>query len=908
MSEPKPFNAVQIQNPDFEVPKGTKGATVGEDGSRLTRRQFIAATAAFVAATAAFDPAFALGAPGGRVGAARAQPEHSPRETLFDGGWLFFRGNVPSAETVDFNDSAWRKLALPHDWSFEDVPGAPQVSEAWTAPAAIWSETPRREPKLAEGEFIVEPTVPPATPGGPPHKIGPFDPEASTGTWAMAWTVGGTGWYRKHFSVADIAPGEIVELRFDGAYHTTDVWLNGVHLGDHDHGHAGFTVDLSPYLRRNADNVVAVRVRNEGFNSRWYNGSGIYRHVWLTRTNAVRVPLWGVFVITPEVSEAQATVRVAVEVENRGSESASVAVTAELRDAKGHSVGTAHSSVDAAPGQPSTAVLDMVVESPRRWSPADPALYSADVSLSVQGEGVDQISTPFGIRTIDCDAQRGLLINGEPIKLKGAGVHDHNGLLGAAAIDRAEIRNVELLKANGFNAVRCAHNLYAPAFLDACDRLGLIVIEETFDVWNVGKFDHDLGARRFKETFRRDITNMVKRDRNRPSIVFWNIGNEIPERNKPAGVETAAAIRKAILELDDTRLLTAALAPMVSGKDAKPSRRGLDVVGYNYMLDKFEPDHAENPETVFMSTEQYPAIIYDAWKKVETYPWLIGDFVWTGIDFLGEVGVGSSQLRRNGEKPPRSVLDFTIYFWDYPFYLAGCGDLDLIGRKRPQSHYRDVVWQRSPLELFVQRPIPTGFHEEVTSWGWHDELESWTWPAAEMLTVRTYSAGDEVRLLLNGAEVGRKRLVPTDKLVAEFEVQYQPGELVAVAYQNGSELARKSLTTAGIPAQLRLRAERTQVAASANDLAYVYAEVCDAEGRLVPDAQVRLSFAVVGPARLLVAGSANPQGIESFRDDSCTTFHGVAQAILAPTGGRGEAIIEVRSTDLASDRLSIAVG
>jgi beta-galactosidase len=830
---------------------------------------------------------------------------NTSRDTAFDGGWKFHRGDVSGAEALRFDDRGWRTLDLPHDWSIEDAPGAPTNTGAWEAPAAIWQEQTRREGK--PGEFIVLPEAPIPTPGGAPRKVGPFDADGSEGSWAAGWTIGGTGWYRKRFNVPRVA-GEQIELRFDGVYQNADVWLNGVQIGAHDHGHAGFVVDCTPHLAASGENVVAVRVRNLGLNSRWYNGSGIYRHVWLSRTPAVRIPANGIFVTTPQVGRDAATVRIAVEVQNRSGAPATTSIHAVLRDEAGRESGAASRTITVAGGKTTTTMLETRIATPRLWSPNEPVLYDADVTVAATGMTPDQVVVPFGIRSIAVDAKRGLTINGTPIKLKGACIHHDHGIIGVASFDHAEVRKVTLLKANGFNAIRCSHNIYAPAFYDACDRLGMIVIDETFDVWEEAKFGRDLGATRFKSKWKGDVAAMVRLNRNHPSIIFWSIGNEIPERNNPEGVAIAARLREAVLELDDTRLITAALAPLVSGKAAEPSRRGLDVVGYNYMQYAYEADHAENPDTVFMGTEQFAQDIHDAWRKVERYPWLIGDFVWTAMDYIGEVGAGGQQLRSTSKPAPKSALPFSIFLWDYPFYQSGCGEIDLIGLKKPQSWYRDVLWGRSPVEMLVRRPAPAGFREEVGSWGFPDELKSWTWPGATAIAVRVYTVGDEVRLMLDGREVARTAVRREDKLIAELPMAYRPGKLTAVAYREGVEIGRQTLETVGKPAMVRLKAERNRIAADASEIAYVYAEVCDAAGRVVPDAQARLSFAVSGQARLLAAGSANPRGIESFTDPTTTSFHGVAQAILRPTGRRGEARVAVSSPGLKPGRASINFG
>lgn len=822
----------------------------------------------------------------------------------FDQGWRFHRGDIDAAHSRALDDSGWRLLDLPHDWGFEDVPGAPADTGDWIAPAENWNKTARRAP--GPNEMVVFPEIPPAGPGAPPRPVGPFDPENSS--VFAGWTVGGIGWYRKHFSAAGFGLNDVVELRFDGAFKDSDVWLNEQKLGEHRYGYSGFAIDLTPALLRDEVNILAVRVANEGTNTRWYSGSGIYRHVWLKRSGQLRIPQWGIQVITTDISPSRAAVQTRIEVENRSTASQQVDIVLTIKDQLGNVVASARQSVAVPASETTLVAIESSLSSPQLWSAEQPALYTAHVVLMIDGAQSDLESIRFGLRTIAVDARQGLRINGKAVKLRGACLHADNGILGARAIEHAERRKLEILKANGFNAIRCAHNLYSPAFMNACDEMGLYVIDETFDVWTSGKMGADLGASRFIEDWHDELAAMVRRDRNHPSVIMWSIGNEIPEFNTAKGAEIAEQIRAAITEMDSSRLITAAFPPTYSGEKVQPVRQQLDVAGYNYMSDVYEAEHAENPDTVFLGTEQYASVSLDAWRKVEQYPWLIGDFAWTAMDYIGEAGCGSSQLRRDGELPPKSFFPFVGFLWDYPAYLSGCGDIDILGHKKPFSYYRDVIWKRSALELFVQRPTPEGFHEELGDWAWHDELASWTWPGAHTLTVRAYSNGDEVALLLNGKEIARRTVAYEDRLTATFKVPYTPGELVAIAFVDGREIARKSLVTVGEPVEVRLRAELPKLGSSPHDLAYVTAEILDSKGRLVPDAQVELRFSVKGPARLLACGSANPRGIGSFTDPRCRTFHGVAQAILAPSGKRGDVILRAEAPGFPIAHTRILIG
>ncbi|HJQ26939.1 MAG TPA: glycoside hydrolase family 2 TIM barrel-domain containing protein [Blastocatellia bacterium] len=776
------------------------------------------------------------------------------REQSFDAGWRFFNGDAAGAERADFDDRQWRVLDLPHDWSIEDLPARPES----TGEATLWGNNT-------------------------PTRIGPFDAEASEGKTSTGFVVGGTGWYRKRFTLAPPTARRRVEVRFDGVYMDADVWLNGQHLGNHPYGYTSFAFDLTPHLKPGAENVLAVRVRNLGKNSRWYSGSGIYRHVWLTVTGDVRVPTWGLSVATPNVWSEAAAVQVTTTVENHSATPQEIIVRARLLDPNGSAAGKAETTRSVAAGGSAEVEQRFTVVSPKLWSAKTPQLYRAEVELVAGREVVDQTSTAFGIRTIEVDAERGLRINGEAVKLKGGCLHHDNGVLGAAAIDRAEERRVELMKANGFNAIRTSHNPPSPAFLDACDRLGVMVIDEAFDMWRAAKNTEDY-HRFFDEWWQRDLRSMVLRDRNHPSVIMWSIGNEIHERAEPEGVQIAERLVGEIKRFDSTRPVTQAVChfwdyPGRKWQETDPAFKHIEVGGYNYSWREYEADHVRHPQRVICGTESFPLEAFDNWRMVEAHAYVIGDFVWTGMDYLGETGIGHVHLDKQ-----------TSYeLQTFPWFNAYCGDIDLIGGKKPQSYYRDVVWGNSVLEMAVQRPVPEGHKETVSAWGWSDELRSWTWPGAEgrPLKVRVYSRGDQVRLLLNGKEVGTSPVSVDTKLRAEFSVPYAPGELRAVAQAGGKEIASLAFATTGPPASLRLTADRPRLRADRNDLAYIKVEVLDQRGNLVPDAVVPVSFSVAGVAELAGVGSANPKDAASFRQPRRPTFQGRCLAVLRPTGRSG---------------------
>jgi beta-galactosidase len=795
----------------------------------------------------------------------------------FNDSWRFHRGDAPGADGANFDDASWRTLDVPHDWSIEDLPG-----EADEGRDAIWSE------------------------GTSPLRVGPFDAYESEGQIATGWMVGGTGWYRKTFDKPALPQGGTAELRFEGVYMNCDVWINGALLGNHPYGYTPFAYDITPHLK-DGSNTVAVRVNNTGRNSRWYSGSGIFRKVWVSVDGEIRIPRYGISVTTPEVSKDAAMVNIEVSAENGGATPKRAIARVRLVDATGAVAGEAQAPISISSKAKATATCGMRLTNPHLWSSADAYLYRAEVLLEVDGKATDGASLNVGIRKIEIDAAQGLRVNGEVVKLRGGCVHHDNGPLGSACIPRAEERRVEVLKASGYNAIRTSHNPPSRDFLDACDRQGMLVIDEAFDCWESGNKNPQDYHVYFKDWWQRDLEGMILRDRNHPCVMLWSIGNEINERAEPHGVEIGKALAAAAHKLDPTRKVIAAIChawdhPGQTWADMQPAFTYLDVGGYNYQWEQYEKDHAKYPDRVMAGTESFPNQAYQNWHAVEANSYVIGDFVWTAIDYLGESGIGHASIR-NG-------AGTDVFTPPYPWFNSYCGDIDLIGNKKPQSYFRDVVWRRSKVEMAVQRPLPTGYTEYISMWGWSDELRSWTWPGLEEkpMTVRVYTRGDQVKLMLNGKEVGSQTLTDKDALKAEFKVPYSAGELKAIAYEGGNEIGTISFTTAGKPHKLQLSADRKDMIASRDDLSYVMIEVVDEQGRLVPDAVVPVSFSVTGAGELAGVGSANPKDVASFRKPNHRTFHGTCAIVIRPTGKPGVIDIAVESPGLGSTTTQLHVG
>lgn len=879
----------------------------------------------------------------------------APSVSLVPGAWRFAPGDDLARKEPGFDDSGWKELSLPVRWSQHGdlkpraygwyrrtfaVPASargkdvvlllgkvddadetfvngvkvggmgsfpPNYATAWEAirryavPAGLLK---------GDGTDVVAVRVYNGDgdagiyePAHAPRRRGPFDADAEGGT-AQGYTVGGIGWYRKTFSLPAALRGKQIRLTFDGVYMNCTVWLNGRQVASHPYGYTSFHVDLTPVARLGgAQNVLAVRVDASGKTSRWYSGAGIYRHVWLTAAAPVHVEEWGVRIATPKVSAARATVRVETSVVNASSAAASAVVSQAVLGPDGSRADSEAVTHAVEAGGVVRFAHELQVAKPLLWSPDSPHLYRLVTTVRVKGRVVDETSTPFGIRTVSVDAERGFLLNGKPMKLRGGCVHHDNGCLGACAYDRAEERRVQLLKACGFNAIRTSHNPPSPAFLDACDRIGMLVMDEAFDCWRIGKNPNDYG-RFFDEWWRKDLASMVLRDGHHPSVVLWSIGNEIPGQDTAEGAEIGGRLAAYVRELDPTRPVAQAAFPEERTEKLDALFAHLDVMGYNYMWRKYAPDHERAPKRVMAGTESFPRECFESWMATIDHPWVIGDFVWTAMDYLGEAGIGKSmpQSLPPGYEDPR--------LWT----VSNCGDIDLIGDKRPPSYYRDAVWGLKPMiAAFVPALGPDGKPEVVGewNWGWIDERPSWTWPGREgsTVTVHVYSSCPNVRLLLNGRDLGVKATTRATRFTATYEVPMEPGELVAIGYDaRGNEAARQALRTVGKAAAIRLQPDRSVLMADGQDLSFVVVDIVDARGARQPNADHLVRFSLTGPGRIVGVGNADPRSEESFQRPERRAWRGRCLVVVRAGARAGEIRLKAASEGLKSAEVVIRTG
>lgn len=808
-----------------------------------------------------------------------------------DFGWRFLLGDPAGAEAADFNDAPWRTVNLPHDWSIEGKPDRTSPSGA-----------------------------------------------------GAGYFPGGLGWYRKTFTAPTSWKGKRVSVEFDGVYMDATVYLNGQNLGTHPYGYTGFRFDLTPYIKVSGKNVLAVRVDNSAQpNSRWYSGSGIYRHVRLCITEPVHVAHWGVFVTTPEVSSDKARVAVRTRVSNDAAAQSAVIIRTVLTGPGGASLGQAESPATLAAGAETEVSQDISVANPALWSPQTPELYRAITRVVSGGKVVDEVVTPFGIRSLSWSVEKGFLLNGRSIKLAGGSVHHDNGPLGAAAFDRAEERKVELLKAAGFNAVRTAHNPPSAAFLDACDRLGLLVLDEPFDVWTLRKVKFDY-ARFFEEWWQKDIDAMVLRDRNHPSVVMWGIGNEIPEAWMKEGAPIARKLADEVRKLDPTRPLTEAFTGATFGPNPDSVFSILDIGGYNYNLaGNHSEDHRRVPTRIMMTTESFPADAFEQWQLVQDNPHIIGEFVWTAMDYLGESGIGSwsyrtpedaakadqaqqmlkgmvTKMGANGENPFASMATapdaagggagqiMSVLFPGYPWHASNCGDLDLTGFRKPQSVYRDILWNRGDrVFTTVHLPAPAGKKTVAAGWSVLPTIPSWTWPGQEgkAMQIDVYSGTERVRLFLNDKLIGEMPTGRAQQFKATFTVPYAPGTLKAVGMKGDRIVAESVLTTAGEPTRLRLTPDRAVVSADGQDLSFIAVEALDAKGRIQPNADQMVEFKISGPGVIAAVGNGDGTGDAPYQGNQRRLFRGRALVVVRTSRTPGIVQITASAPGLTAARQSI---
>lgn len=719
-------------------------------------------------------------------------------------------------------------------------------------------------------------------------------------------------------------------LKFEGIYMNAFVYVNGQLAGKRPYGYSQFYVPLNDFLKYGEENEIRIQVRNGAMaNSRWYSGGGIYRDVYLCTADLVYFVPDGVFVRTEEVSEGLAVLQVSAELKNRGHQKEALQMETVILDENEAEAARDVTPVTLFAGEAVRLNRRLAVENPRLWDEEHPSLYTCVTTLSCGGELLDESRTVFGIRTLNVDAKRGLRVNGQPVKLRGACIHHDSGLIGAATYEEAQYRQIRKLKEAGFNAVRMSHHPMSANMLRACDRLGMYVMDECFDMWSRCKSDYDYGMQ-FEEWWERDVEEMVRKDRNHPSVILYSLGNEIPEIGTDYGAALCRKLSEKVKESDHTRFTLASVNGVFAAGDAIPeilqdiakavSDRGevlkgnvnnfmslmdaymdeivvhkaisdrlekacaaTDIAGYNYMTARYEGDAETYPNRVIVGSETYPPEIARNWEIIKNSCHVIGDFAWTGWDYIGEAGVGVPAYRF-GEGG---------FGAQFPCQLAYCGDIDLTGFRRPASYFREIVFGlRKKPYITVQDPFHYGENLIKTPWVISDSVACWNYEGMEgkPVVVEIYSAGEEVELFLNGKSLGKKPAGREAGYRVLFETVYEPGNLTAVSWQDGEEIGRTELNTAKGEKELVFCEDL-----AGEELIYLPIEVRDENGVLFADVKERLEITVEGGAVLIGFGSGDPKPSYSYTGTVTETWHGRALAVLKRTSEGGPVKVTVKS-------------
>ncbi len=835
--------------------------------SSLSRRQLLkgAVSAAAVASASSF------------IGSSYAQSRSDVvpqriRES-FDFGWKFRKGDSPAAEAPGFSDADWGTLDLPHDWSIE----------------------------------------------------GAFDEKASS-SYCGAYLPAGIGWYRKQFRLPDSYKDKKLTVEFDGVYQLSEVWINGHYLGKRPYGYVPFFYDLTPHVKFGNENVIAVKVDNSHqTNCRWYSGSGIYRHTWLLSTNKIHIAHWGTFVSSPQVSKEMATLHINTRINNESGNAARCTLVTSIIDHDGNAVQDSEASQEIAAGKAYEFLQQIKVNTPHLWSVADPYLYKVRSTVRTPGRTVDEYDTPIGIRQAVFDADQGFLLNGERMKINGVCLHHDGGSVGAAVPERVWERRLEILKEMGCNAIRTSHNPYAAEFLDLCDRMGFLVMNEAFDEWKVpkGQIGPNGYAEYFDEWYERDVQNFVRRDRNHPSVVLWSAGNEIGDQGSPQGPETLEKLLKVFRAEDPTRPVTAGCDHIHSDPPSEAATPQflalLDVVGYNYVdrwRDRREKyysiDRNAFPQRRFIGTEseamggirgEYPDLFSAApaaaegffpflrgrnvdveqlWKFVSTYDYVAGDFMWTGVDYLGEAR--------------------------WPMKGSCTGVIDTCGFRKDGFYFYQSQWTDKPvLHLFPH-------------WNWKGK-------EGQIIPVTCFTNCDTVELFLNGRSLGvkgyafprlgmegrwgnlpdrAKILRTTGDLHLSWDVLYEPGALKAVGTRDEKIVATAEIFTTGQPAAIGLSSDRESIATDRRDVAHLTVRILDNQGRVLPTADNEVTFQIEGAGSLLATDNGDPASHQDYQSNRRKAFNGLCLAIVKSNGKAGPIQVTALSPALQTARVILA--
>lgn len=778
---------------------------------------------------------------------ATAQTINNSR-VLFDFDWKFALNDQQGAERPEFDDSKWRLLDVPHDFSIEHA----------------------------------------------------FDSAYKTGAGG-GYTYSGIGWYRKHFKTTPGLLGKNVSILFDGVYRNSEVWINGHYLGIRPYGYSSFYYDLTSYLKpAGQDNIISVKVNTTSQpNSRWYTGSGIYRHVWLVAKNKLHIDQWGVFARTVEANKDMASVDISIELRNDNNVDKPCTVIAKFIDAQGKEAGRAESKVETTPGTMVKVDQSISISKPLLWSVEQPYLYQLLVEVRSGGTVVDKYVSPFGIRTFHFDANKGFTLNGKQVKLKGVNNHHDGGPLGAAVLDGTYKRRLQLLKSMGCNALRMSHNPPSPELLAYADSLGFLVIDEIFDEWIDGKTPAGY-ASQFTQWYEKDVANWIRRDRNHAAIIAWSIGNEVREQyNKENALKITQMLIDASRKYDTTRPITAACNEILNVNSYGMGDL-LNLVGYNYQEAYYKADHEKYPNRVIFGSETviYPyhpgncwqLRSYEQWLEGQLKDYVTGEFLWTGFDYIGEAGIGD--------------VGTGCKFWEHwptwPWRGADCGVIDMCDFPKPAYWFRKALWNNEPMvHIAVQTDTSARDRNVCSFWSWPKVQTHWNHSTkGDTLAVHVYTNVPEVELKLNGRSLGIRKWDLNKEAFLFWEVPYEPGRLEAIGKTADGKRVSFAVQTAGKPAKMMLLPNRKVLKANRQDLSYVAVQLVDANGVPVPFAGNDITFEVTGAAKLAAVGNGNQQSHTPLKGNSMEAWLGKCLAIVQSTNRKGKITITARSGSL----------
>jgi hypothetical protein len=777
----------------------------------------------------------------------------------FNSGWKFFKGDVPEGLKTDLDVSQWRLIDLPHDWSIE----------------------------------------------------GPFSKNNYSCT---AYLPGGIGWYRKTFVVPENESGKKVFIYFEGIYNNSEVWINGNYLGKRPNGYISFQYDLTPFINFGGENLIAVKVDHSLYgDSRWYTGSGIYRNVSLLTEEPVHIKQWGIYCKTPEVTSSKAVLSADISVLNETNHNVNVKVVSMLKYGN-EIVAKATGKITLGSKEDKTVNQVFDVINPRLWSVDDPSLYS--LVTEVRGrELLDNAITMIGFRDLKFDPDKGFFLNGRNLKLKGICMHHDAGTLGSAVPEEEIARRLDILKEMGCNAIRTSHNPFSPEFLDLCDSKGFLVIGEAFDEWelpkkkwlagwNVGTPGKEGYAVNFKEWAKRDLRDFILRDRNHPSIIMWSIGNEVDYPNDPythpilnteANPQTwakfsetlphadklgeiAGELASLIKNLDKTRPVTAGLASALMSNETGYSD-ALDVAGYNYQESRYEADHIKYPKRPLYGSEN--GMTLEMWNYVAENDYVMGQFLWTGFEYLGEAG-------------------------RFPTRSNTAGVIDLAGNKKPEFYFRQSIWSDKPM-VFIGTADKNVRSGPDNLWS-HKRVEPlWNWGEGKMISVNAFSNCEEVELFLNNRSLGNKKMAEFKNRTISWDVPFEKGTLKAVAKNNSQVVAEYELKTTGAPVKIVASCNEKSLKAGKNDLAHIFVTLCDVGGNTVYAAENEIICEIEGPVRLLGMEDSNPSNAENYKDNKQHAYHGQLLIYMQSLDNSGTATIKLSSPGFENAAIEISV-